>query len=254
MLLGILQGLTEFLPVSSSGHLALAQHLGFGGAGDAPGAVAFDILLHVATLLVVVQTFWREIRRVLGGDRIVLGFLALGTLPAIAVGLSGRDFIVDGLRQSPFAVCGALLVTAGFLFACDRKEALQRRMAGLGVSGTLVVGLGQALALVPGVSRSGLTITGGVFAGLSRDEAVRFSFLLMIPAVACAAGYDLLKSPESWRALPAGPAAAGFVAALASGFVALQFVKVMATQRRLGVFVVYLLVAGGGGFLYFALR
>jgi undecaprenyl-diphosphatase len=125
-------------------------------------------------------------------------------------------------------------------------------MAALGGDGALVVGLAQALALVPGVSRSGLTITGGVYAGLGRDEAVRFAFLLMVPAVVCAAGYDLVKSPESWRALPPGPAAAGFAAAFATGYVALLFVKAMATQRRLGVFVVYLLVAAVAGSLYFA--
>jgi undecaprenyl-diphosphatase len=251
ILLGILQGVTEFLPVSSSGHLALAQHLGLGAADGRPGAVAFDILLHMATLLVVLQAFWREITRVVNADRIVLGYLAVASVPAALVGMAGREFIVDGVRQSPVAVCAALLLTGGFIYLCDRFPLRERRMRMLGLGGACAVGLAQALALVPGISRSGLTITGGVVTGLRRDEAVRFSFLLMIPAVAGAAIYDLAREPASWQSLPPGPAAAGFVAAAATGYLALRLLRLMVVRQRLGIFAAYCAVVGGGGLVYF---
>jgi undecaprenyl-diphosphatase len=237
LVLGLVQGVTEFLPVSSSGHLSLARHLGL--RGETPVPPAFDILLHLATLLVVLRSFWRDIRRVLIADRVVLWYLAVGTVPAVLTVLLAGDAIYGGLRQSPLAVAAALLVTAGLLYACDRQEAAHGRLRALGVGGAAAVGLAQALALVPGVSRSGATITGGVFAGLGREEAVRFSFLLFIPAILAAVAYTLTTDAPAWRSLPPGPSAVGFLAAFTTGFVCLELLKVMATQRRLRIFAVY---------------
>ncbi|MBN1256865.1 MAG: undecaprenyl-diphosphate phosphatase [Planctomycetes bacterium] len=251
IILGLIQGLTEFLPVSSSGHLALANHLEI--CDPETHTAAFDILLHLATLLVVLKVFWRDIRRVLEADRIVIQYLAIGTVPALLVGFFLRDLILINLRESPMAVSIALLVTAGFLFACDRRRDGHKHMARLGNGGSFSVGLAQALALVPGVSRSGMSITAGVMAGLSREEAFRFSFLLLIPALLAATAHSLVFDSGSWDSLPLGPSIAGVVAAIVSGYIALMILRKMVVQKRLIIFAIYCTLLGLSGLVYFGL-
>ncbi|MFH0910426.1 MAG: undecaprenyl-diphosphate phosphatase [Planctomycetota bacterium] len=249
LLLGLLQGVAEFLPVSSSGHLALAEHLGYGGGIP----LAFDLLLHLATVLVVLRTFWEDIRRILRSERRVLLYLAAGSVPAGALGVLFRDTFAD-IREKPLAVSAALLVTAGFLFFCDRIAGGARRQGELGVKSSLVIGLAQALAITPGISRSGLTITGGVVCGLTRREAIRFSFLLMVPAVCGASLLDAVRYGSDWTGLPPGPAFVGFLAAFVSGTASLRFLTSFVLHRRLSIFAVYCVVVGLAGILYFSLR
>lgn len=247
-LLGALQGFTEFLPVSSSGHLALAEHLGRGHAEN----VAFDLLLHLATLLVVAVAFGRDAWDYWRHRRVVLWYLAVATLPAVLIGMAFRHEL-EALRENPVAVCAALLVTAAALFAADRAEAPEVELERLGWHNSLLVGLCQALAIVPGISRSGSTIGGGLLCGLKREEAVKFSFLMMVPVVAGAALLKFVDEPGCFATLPAGPAALGFVAALAGGFGALKFLLRVVRWKKLTYFAVYCAAVALAGLLYFGL-
>ncbi len=244
--LGLIQGLTEFLPVSSSGHLALAEHWGLSGTED----VAFDLTLHMATLLVVAKVYWRDIWNYWQRDRIGLGYVVVASVPAVFCGLLfGDEF--EMLRQSPLAVGAGLLVTAGALVLCERtslEEVLLRR---LGVDGALIVGLCQALAITPGISRSGLTLTGGVICGLNREDAVRFSFLMMLPVVAGATLLKAVKNPQAFLSLPFGPTLAGFVTALVAGYAALGLLVWLARQRRLMPLAIYCAALGVSAIIYF---
>ncbi len=248
VLLGIVQGLTEFLPVSSSGHLALAHNLGL----EPDASLAFDVLLHVGSVLVVVRAYWADLGRILHRERLVLWYLVLGTVPAIVFGYLFRD-LFDGLRTSPLAVCGALLVTAGALVWCHRTPEGHRTSLRLGPVRTLLIGLAQAVALVPGISRSGLTLTAGTLVGLGRREAVRFSFLLMIPGVMGAAGYELVHSRAQWSVLISGPAVVGFLATVLSAHFALRLFLAAVLAHRLRVFAAYCALLAAAGFLYFGL-
>ncbi len=188
ILLGILQGLTEFLPVSSSGHLVLAQQLLTGFDGP---AAAFDVLLHGGTLAAVliyfkvdlVQIFHGMVRPSDGGWRLPI-LLVIGSIPAGVVGVFMSDKI-EPLFSSPKVAAGGLLLTGCILTAAWQIRGRgHRTLADLTVWSTLLIGLAQALAIVPGISRSGSTIAMGMFIGFSGKEAARFSFLLSIPAIA----------------------------------------------------------------------
>ncbi|MDR1534075.1 MAG: undecaprenyl-diphosphate phosphatase [Planctomycetota bacterium] len=252
--LGILQGATEFLPVSSSGHLALAEHLGLGR--EAPPA--FDLLLHLATLAVVGRYFRRDLARLLreGDFRPVL-LVAIASLPAAAAGLAFKGELT-ALRRSPAMICLGLLVTAGALAA---TELARRNAAGLwrGLSRfeAFAIGLCQALALAPGVSRSGLTLSGALLCRTGRDEAFRFSFIMSIPIILGAAGLHFLEimvrdGPGGLvRGVGIGPLAVGLAAAGLSGHFALSLLERLAGNGRLPWFAGYCGLAGTAGLLYF---
>lgn len=203
-LLGVVQGLTEFLPISSSAHLILARAF-FGWDTDRFG-LPFDVACHVGTLIALLVYFRREIIQMLQAvpsvgrpgasvpARLVL-LLVVGTIPVVAVGLAFNDWIENIVRDpgvAPAVAAAALAVGAIVLLAVDRAGARERAEDSLTVMGALAVGAAQAVALVPGVSRSGATIAMGIFLGLRRDAAARFGFLLGIPAVIAAAGHEVL--------------------------------------------------------------
>jgi undecaprenyl-diphosphatase len=188
ILLGILQGLTEFLPVSSSGHLVLAQELLAGFDGP---AAAFDVLLHGGTLAAVLIYFRNDLVQIVrdmsrpgdGGWRLP-GLLLLGSVPAGIVGVFFSEAI-EPLFSAPRVAAIGLLVTGCILAAAWRlRGSAHRTLTDLTVLGTLFIGFAQALAIVPGISRSGTTIAVGMFLGMSGKDAARFSFLLSIPAIA----------------------------------------------------------------------
>ncbi|MCI6613065.1 MAG: undecaprenyl-diphosphate phosphatase, partial [Clostridiales bacterium] len=198
-LLGLIQGIAEFLPISSSGHLAIAQNLlGMQDAGVVPEF--FDVLLHLGTLVAVFVAYWGEIKDMVRelvygvrdiahhatptpvppARRLIL-LIIVGTLPLFAV-LPIKDK-VQGLSSNMVFIGAALIVTGLLLFASDRVKKGRKTEASAGVLSALIVGVGQAIATMPGISRSGMTITTGCFVGYERKFAVRFSFLLSIPAV-----------------------------------------------------------------------
>jgi len=194
-LLGIIQGLTEFLPVSSSAHLILARAF-FGWDAGRLG-LAFDVALHAGTLLAVVVYFRRDLAamatavpRLAGpapdADARRLRRVIVGTLPIVPAGLLYTEAVESALR-TPGVAAGMLALGAFALLGAERVGARRRDESALGAGGALLVGLAQAAALVPGVSRSGATIAVGMFLGLRREEAAKFAFLLGVPAIAAAA-------------------------------------------------------------------
>ena len=220
-LLGLVQGIAEFLPISSSGHLAIAQNLlGMSDAGTVPEF--FDVLLHLGTLVAVFVAYWADIKDMVleffrgAGDlihhstpnpvpparRLIL-LIILGTLPLFVV-LPVKD-AVQSLSNSMVFIGAALIVTGALLFVSDRVKKGRKNERTATWLDVLIVGLGQAIATMPGISRSGMTITTGCFVGFERKFAVRFSFLLSIPAVLGAnilSLADAAKAGINWAEVP----------------------------------------------------
>ncbi len=243
-LLGLLQGLTEFLPVSSSGHLVLAQvALGV----DAPGA-ALEAAVHLGTLLALLLHFRRDLTHLAvragqrGEERRYIGYLALGTLPVAVVGFLAREPI-ERAFASPALVGGMLLVTALALLLGDRcaGRAARERVR---LRDALAVGVAQAVALLPGISRSGSTLTMGIGLGLRPTVAAQFSFLLAIPAVAGGSLFALLGAMTEpgldWIGL-----AVAMGCALGSGLITIRAFLRIVRSGVLWPFALYCAVLGG---------
>lgn len=218
VLLSIIEGLTEFLPVSSTGHMVLASH--FLGIADDPFTKAFEVIIQMGAILTVVVMYWR--RFVPRGDFYRKIFLAF--LPAAVLGFLLKDQ-VDRWLESPVIVAVSLIVGGIALIAIDRRFKGERGLTTDDLDNRQSVQLGffQSLALMPGVSRSGATIVGGLLLGMKRAEAAEFSFFLAVPTMAAATGYKLLKmishgpgfSVEQWQMLAAGLLISFLVAAVA---------------------------------------
>ncbi len=254
LLLAVLQGVTEFLPVSSSGHLALGGMLLRVPEGD----ITFEVTLHVGTLLAVLAVYRADIAAIISGlargerraVRTAL-LLALASVPAAAAGLLLGDFI-EGVFEMPLVVSCLLLVNGGILFASGWARRTASRDGSPGSA--LSVGLAQALALLPGISRSGSTISTGMLSGMDRTGAARFSFLLSVPAIAGAAALKLGEATRSGPGLPV--LAAGLVVSALTGYAALRLLLRFVHRGRLSVFAWYcwavgligivLSLAGGG--------
>ncbi|HEY7648153.1 MAG TPA: undecaprenyl-diphosphate phosphatase [Methylomirabilota bacterium] len=245
VVLGVVQGLTEFLPVSSSGHLILVPHV-FGWPDQ---GLAFDAAMHLGTLAALFAYFRRELRDLLIGalSREVGLVIVAATVPALAVGWLLNKWIEAHLR-------GALIVAFSTAFwgvvmwIADRAARQPVPAAGdplerVGWGRALAIGCAQALALIPGTSRSGITITAGLFAGLERATAARFSFLLGIPVTAAAGGYKALGLVRhGLGATEGGPLAVAIIAAFISGWLAVWFLVGYLQRRSLQPFVIYRLI------------
>ena len=261
ILLGVLQGLTEFLPISSSAHLLIVPWL----LGWPEPGLAFNVALHLGTLAAVVTYFWRDLLAMAAGllrglktrrwtadpDARLALIIAIGSIPAAVAGFLGSDaldayFHSGGGGDRAIMVSALLLIGLGLLLALAEWLARHRRdLSDVTAWDGIVVGLAQALALLPGVSRSGSTITAGLFLGLRRDAAARFSFLLGVPAVA---GAGLLEGIDLLRAgLPAEERlifAAGTISAAVVGYLAIAFLLRFLQRHSALVFVWYRLVLG----------
>ena len=263
LILGIIQGVAEFLPISSSGHLSIAQNLlglGVEGADD----VFFDVLLHLGTLAAVFAAYWEDIKEmvlefirliqdIVGGKtmgrvpparRLIL-LIVVGTLPLFLI-LPIQD-AVEGLYANTFFVGGALLVTGLLLYLCDRARKGRKNEKTATMADVLVVGVGQAIATCPGISRSGMTICAGCFRGFERKFAVRFAFLLSIPAVL---GANILQIKDVVEAggidMSLMPAyLLGVAVAAASGYLSISLVRMVADKGKFGSFAYYCWAAGG---------
>lgn len=242
-ILGLVQGLTEFLPVSSSGHLVLGQRL----LGINEPEMLFDVALHIGTLAAVVVVFWRDLWSMLRGlwardargreGLRLLMLVVVGTVPAALVGLLFKD-LFESLFASVAAVGAALLFTGCILMSTRLAGPAKRGVMATGPGRALWVGVFQALAITPGVSRSGSTIAAALLAGMDRDLAARFSFLLSVPAIL---GAMLLQLIHLDRAAPVGMSAliiGGAVAAV-SGFLALKLLIRLVRGGRLHLFAWY---------------
>ena len=258
LVLGVVQGLTELLPISSSGHLILvpwASEWTYLEENDRFNQT-FDVALHLGTLVAVAVYFWSDIvrlmrafagsvgrRRIETSDERISWFVVIATIPAGVAGLLGENLIADDLGE-PWQIAILLAAGALLLFWADRFPQ-KRAMGDLGLRHAVVMGFAQALALAPGVSRSGITITTGRLMGLDRDGAARFSFLLLLPTVLGAVvlkgvGDVLLGDlPNGWQ----GPFLVGTLAALGSGLLAIDWLLGYVRRHTYDVFVWYRLVA-----------
>jgi undecaprenyl-diphosphatase len=247
-LLGLVQGLTEFLPVSSSGHLVLVGHL----IGLPSTGLVFELLLHLATLAAVVFYYRSDVTgliiavpRALRSPRlgyiedqeVRLGLLIIAaSVPTAVIGLAFKDQF-EALTAYPQAVGAALLVTAALLLATLIKP----RQSDLNLRVALLIGLAQGLAITPGISRSGATIALALLLGIATMQAARFSFLISIPAIAGAA---LLKLRDGLDQLELLPAMVGFLVASVSGYFALKWLVALVKARRFAAFAPYCAVVG----------
>ena len=260
ILLGLIQGIAEFLPISSSGHLAIAEHLlGMSGATEIPEF--FDVLLHLGTLAAVFVAYWDDIRDMIveffcgvrdlarhttptpvpPARRLIL-LIIVGTLPLFII-LPIKD-LVEGLADNMYFVAAALIVTGFLLFASDRVKKGRRTEKSARLADVLVVGVAQAIATCPGISRSGTTITAGCFVGFERKFAVRYSFLMSIPAIL---GANILSIKDAMDTVVVSEIPVYLVGVAVSaivGYACIRLLKMIADKGKFGAFAYYCWAVG----------
>jgi undecaprenyl-diphosphatase len=257
IVIGIVQGLTEFLPVSSSAHLILLPRI-LGWDDSLINSAEFVVMLHMGTLAALLAYFWRDVivllqatwaalrERSLAGDpqRKLAVVLLLSVVPAALVGFLFEDWIDTFFRESILVVPFILAVGAGILWLAERIGTRERDLDRAEFSDGIVIGLAQSLALVPGISRSGVTLAAGLFRGLTREAAARFAFLMGIPIIA-GAGLWKMRSIAMGGAgdVDLAVLAAGVIAAAVSGFLAISLLLRYLRSHSLGIFIAYRLVA-----------
>ena len=259
IILGFVQGVAEFLPISSSGHLAIAEHL-LGATGTEPPEF-FDVLLHLGTLVAVFVAYWDDIRDMIleffagvkdlvrhttpvpvpPARRMIL-LIIVGTLPLVAV-LPIKD-LVEGLSDNLYFVAFALIVTGFLLFASDRVKKGRKTEKSATLVDVLLVGVAQAIATCPGISRSGTTITAGCFRGFERKFAVRYSFLMSIPAIL---GANILSLKDAigtviWSEVPVY--LVGVLVSAVVGYACIRLLKMIADKGKFGFFAYYCWAVG----------
>lgn len=260
-ILGLIQGLSEFLPVSSSGHLALFGRI-MGIDQESSGLLSFNILLHVATLIAVFIAFWGDIKELITAFFSMLGdiftgkgarlkdypyrrliiMLILGTLPAVAAALTLGNIIAN---PALWQIGIFLFVTAALLFASEKLSGGKVKLEKMSYAQSLIVGCFQGLGTLPGISRSGSTIVGGLFSGLSKETAVRFSFLLSIPAILGALVLDIKDIFSAGaQTFTVGHAVIGMITAAISGYFAIKFLLQIVQKSKLSYFAYYCAAAG----------
>jgi len=271
VVLAIVQGLAEFIPVSSSGHLIVVRRLLGWNELSPAHELTFDVALHFGTLLSVLfyfrRTWFQIIRAALGGkvvrfseaggadqnltadeqkeERSLLWFLAIATIPGAIAGKLLEHSAEDYFREHIFIIAGALIVVALLMWWGEKVGELRKPLTGLSLTDAVIVGCAQAFALIPGVSRSGSTITAGLFRNMTREAAVRFSFLLSTPLIAGAA---LLKAHELRKeGLPSEmhmPFLVGVLISAVVGYIAIAWLIRYLQSNSLKVFIVYRIVVG----------
>ena len=255
VVLGIIQGLTEFLPISSSAHLRIFPELF--GWGD-PGA-AFTAVVQIGTELAVLIFFWRDIWRIgttwlkslyrpeyRGQLDARMGwFIILGSLPIVVLGIALKDVIEKDFRS--LWVIGTMLIVMGIVLGiADRIGGTTKTLKQLSLRDAILMGLAQAMALIPGVSRSGATLSMGRFLGYDRETATRYAFLLAIPAVIGAGLFELKEIPHGDNTYGWGPTIVATVAAFVVGYAAIAWLLRFVTTHSYTPFVIYRIVLGAG--------
>ncbi|HYC49870.1 MAG TPA: undecaprenyl-diphosphatase UppP [Gemmatimonadaceae bacterium] len=250
IVLGIVQGLSEFLPISSSAHLRLTPWL----LGWPEPGLAFDVALHVGTLIALVWFFWQEWvtlfkafvgivrkRRVETESERRFMFVALATIPGAAAGYFLRDLAEDDFRNP--VLNGVMLIVMGaILWAVDKYARQDRGLPQMTLKQAMIIGLAQMFAIIPGVSRSGSTITAGRAVGFSREAAAVFSFLMSLPIITAAVVFEGRHAIENGIT---APLVAGVIAAAVSGWLAIAVLLKFISRNSYGVFAAYRLVFGG---------
>jgi undecaprenyl-diphosphatase len=253
VILGIIEGLTEFLPVSSTAHLLIAEQvLGF----HAPGEV-FPVVIQLGAILAVVALYFARLWAVVVGlptkpeaRRFAVSVL-IAFLPAVILGLLLHDFIKTVMFESPALICWSLLIGGVVLLGIDRLAKKPRHFDSMQYPWltSLGIGLFQCLSMVPGVSRSGATIVGGLLLGGDKRSAAEFSFFLAIPTMVGAFAYDLYKSRDQLSVDDAGLIAIGFVVSFVSGLVVIKAMLSFVAKHGFAPFAWWRILVGGGGLL-----
>jgi undecaprenyl-diphosphatase len=267
IILGVVQGLSEFLPISSSGHLAILQHF-FGIEGES--VLAFAVLLHLGTLISLVAVYYRVIweliielfatvKDLVTGKGLQINknetrklgvMIVVATIPTGLMGVFFNDFFA-GLYNSVPAIGFCLIITGCFLWLAERMGQKEKNVREMKITDALFVGLCQGIAIVPGISRSGATIVGSLFSGLNRQLAVRFAFLISLPAIL---GAVILEAPAAFsEGLDRQMlliVAAGVATAAISGYIAIKTMIRVVSNKKLYIFSFYTWIAGGLVLLY----
>lgn len=262
ILLGIIQGLTEFLPISSTGHLTVAGKLMNLVSADHPEQwTAFIALIQLGTLLAVLIYFWKDIisiirdffqdnliKRVKYSEQTInskLGWLIIiGTIPVVLIGLAFKDSIEGALTKNLYVIAASLIILALILTLAEKIAKFKKDLENITILDSIIIGFAQALALIPGSSRSGTTITAGLFVGLKRESAARFSFLLSIPAVFAS---GVLQLYEAMKFIDQSMAVNIIVATIVSGisgYLAIDFLLKYLKKNSTFVFIYYRIALG----------
>ncbi len=247
VVLGIVQGIAEFLPISSSGHLVILQQPLeelLGVQSNAAGRLSLNVALHFGTLASILVVYRSELLRLLREPRTIVPIVA-ATIPIVIVGFTLKGWIEEHLQTPIVAACG-LFITAALLLLGQKLERAEGSVSWGTILSAVVIGLFQAVALVPGISRSGSTIAGGLLVGLRRDSAATFSFLIAIPAIL---GASVLTAAEAWSqgdtvGLSPAAIACGIAVSFVVGLLALRVLLRLVSQRKLHWFALYCVLMG----------
>jgi undecaprenyl-diphosphatase len=263
IILGIIQGLTEFLPISSTAHLTIAGKLfGLIDANASEQWTAFIAVTQLGTMFAVILYFYREVINIpksfflenIGGKRKAfkeqslnsrLGWLIIiGTVPIVVIGFAAKKIIEGDATKNPFIIAGSLIIFAIILLVAEKRARFAKGIDKITIGDSIFIGIAQCFALIPGASRSGVTITAGLFAGLHRETAARFAFLLSIPAVFASGIYEFYKSLAYINSSDMLNLSIAIITAFISGYATIAFLLNFLKKRSTMVFVVYRIILG----------
>ena len=248
LLLGIIQGLTEFLPVSSSGHLELGKAI-LGDQSIPEESLLFTVVLHFATALSTIVIFRKDIFSIFRGvllfkwNEDIEFVLKIGTsmIPAVVVGLFFEDQLEQLFGSNVLLVGSMLIITGVLLFFADKAKNTNKSVS---FKNAFIIGISQAIAMLPGISRSGATISTSVLLGNDKTKAARFSFLMVVPLIFGKIAKDLLSGDLSFTSSSIGPLSVGFIAAFVSGLFACQWMISLVKKSKLTYFSIYCFIVG----------
>ncbi|CAM1352409.1 undecaprenyl-diphosphate phosphatase [Tenacibaculum ascidiaceicola] len=248
IILGIIQGLTEFLPVSSSGHLELAKAL-FGDTSVPQESLTFTVVLHAATALSTIVVFRKEIAEIFRGlfqfkwnEEMQFSVkIILSMIPAVVIGLTFEKELESFFGGKVLLVGFMLLVTAVLLLLADKAKNTNKSVS---FKSSVIIGISQAIAMLPGISRSGATISTSVLLGVDRTKAARFSFLMVVPLILGKVAKDILSGEINFQSSEIVPLSAGFIAAFISGLLACTWMIALVKKSKLSYFSLYCAIVG----------
>lgn len=247
-ILGIIQGLTEFLPVSSSGHLELAKAI-FGDESLPEESLTFTIVLHFATALSTLIVFRKEVIQIIKGlfqftwnEELIFSLkIIVSMIPATLIGLLLEEQLEAFFGGKIMFVGAMLIITAILLILADKAKYTQKQVS---FGSAFIIGISQAIAMLPGISRSGATISTSVLLGIDRTKAARFSFLMVVPLILGKVAQDFLSGEISFESAQIGQMSVGFIAAFLSGLFACNWMITLVRKSKLSYFAIYCFIIG----------
>ena len=248
IILGVIQGLTEFLPVSSSGHLELAKAI-LGDTSIPEESLTFTVVLHFATALSTLVVFRKEIAEIFKGlfqfkwnEKTKFSLkIIISMIPAVIIGLLFEEQLESFFGGKILLVGAMLLITSVLLLLADKAKNTNKKVS---FSSAVIIGISQAIAMLPGISRSGATISTSVLLGIDRSKAARFSFLMVVPLIFGKIAKDLLSGDINFESSEIAPISAGFIAAFLAGLVACNWMIALVKKSKLSYFSIYCAVVG----------